>query len=416
MEVKKKKALIVNQPSFSNVGGIETYLYNLIKFCIKSEIRVIWLSHPTPLVCESFEEVLLSNAVERVPVKSLNWHWFKFDSIPLKKDERYVIYSCTPQSMCEAQDIILRYPDYDIFPVYVIANTTGSFYYLERYFKTALFKRIVFSIMKKMIYRWELNNSIRFFAAPQAKALGDNYGIEIHNVYENILRAVTELAMPDFSITGKRYKQKNRFIILTVGRLCFPHKGYMLGLVRTFGKLQEKYQQLNLYIIGSGQNEDVLLDEIKKQPLPVQKAIKLIGEVSPDKLASYYQQSDLNISVAGAAARGAAAGTLTIIARNFCESNCEVYGFYDDCSNMIISTEKGNDVEPYIIRAIEMSDNEYMNRCIRGYEIIKGKSNYNPSYLFDSTDNKIFHASKKEVLQMKVLKRLIKINHYLRLL
>lgn len=411
--MEKKRALIVNNPGFRNVGGIEKYLYGLMTYCVESGIRVIWMCHSKPIVCDSFKALLLSDSIERVPVKALNWYWYQYDSIPLKESERYVIISCTPQGMCTSQDIMLRYKKHDIFPVYAMANTTGAFYFLERYFKSRLIRRKVFSIMRKMMLRWELSNGIRFFSASHADALEKNYRIEIKDKDNKVLKSTDKTIDPDFSIVGKRYKKSRDFIILTVGRLCFPHKGYMLGLVRTYGKLKKKYPNMQLHIVGDGQDKDVLVKEIKQQPQIVQDSIKMFGEVSPDQLHIYYQQSDLNISVAGAAMLGAASGTLTIVARNYCEGDCEVYGFYDDCPNKSTSTGSGNSVDQYIVQALEMSDEEYLNRCIKGYDTFCRLSEYNPEYLFDSTEGLIFSASKKEVRQMKLLKRLIKVSHYL---
>ena len=414
MGKEKKRALIINHLGFSNVGGIETYLYSLIKYCIKSKIRVIWLCHSKPIVCESFRDVLFSDYVERVFVKSLNWYWFQYEMIPLKKDERYLIFTCTPQGMCASQDIMLKYNDYDIFPVYAIANTTGEYYFLERYFKKTYLNKKVFSIMRDMIKRWETNDAIRFFNLSHAEALEANYGIEIKNKQEKVLRGVVEPTTPNFGVVGKRYKKEGEFVILTVGRMCFPHKGYMLGLIQSFGKLKEKYPQLQLHIIGDGQERYLLEREIDKLSATVKDSIKMIGEVSPTNLSVYYRDADLNISVAGAAVLGAAAGVLTLVAQNFCEGECRVYGFYNDCPEKVTSTEKGVNVEPYIIEAIEMSDEAYMARCKKGFEVFEKNSDVNPEYLFDTTENLYFKPSKHEIRKMKILKRIIKANRYLR--
>lgn len=416
MAEEKKRALIVNHLGFSNVGGIEIYLYSLIKFCIRSGIRVIWLCHSKPIVCKSFKDVLLGDDVEKVFVKSLKWYWFRYDSIPLKKDERYVIFTCTPQGMCASQDIMIKYSDYDIFPIYAMANTTGEFYFLERYFKRVKLNWIVYHLMRDMIGRWEASNAVRFFDISHADALEMNYKIEIKNKSEKVLRGIVEYAVPDFDVVGKRFKNDGKFVILTVGRMCFPHKGYMLGLVRTFGKLKKKYPQIQLHIIGDGQERYLLEEEIDKQPADIKDAIKMIGEVSPNELPDFYHNADLNISVAGAAALGAAAGALTLVAQNFCEGECKVYGFYDDCPEKVTSTEIGEDVAPFIVKTLEMSDEAYMNRCKRGYEVFEKYIDINPVYLFDTTKDLSFKPYRSEIRKMKMLKRIIKANRYLKCL
>lgn len=141
--------------------------------------------------------------------------------------------------------------------------------------------------------------------------------------------------------------------------------------------------------------------------MDTQSSIELIGEVSPIALGDYYKKADLNVSVAAAASGGAREGTLTLVGRNFCGDVCEVYGFYDECSNMTTSLIPGNNVEPYIEDVLSMEEDDYVNKCLAGFSVFKKAKKPNPDYLFETCEIIDLNVSNKEIRQMKIIKNLI---------
>lgn len=414
----KKNALIINHQNFSNIGGIEKWLYYLVQNCIKNSIRVIWLCDEKPIIHPVFKNLMINDKVERVNVKRQKWRWFVYQKLKLRKDERYVVFCANPINMCVAQDIMLRYKGFDIFPVYSVPDTTGNMYFLERNFRIKCVNIAVWRVMRNMIYRWDRLNAIRFFSNNHVKALEENYDISVLSPDEKRLKSnviVTEL---DENCINKKAENRTPFVLSTVGRFDFPHKGYMLGLVRSFGRLKQEYPELELHIAGYGAQERLLLNEIAKLSEKAKESVKIVGPIHPDDLNDFFKSSHLNISVAGAATSGAKVGTLTLVARSYCEGECEVYGFFHDCHEKNTSLAKGFAVDPFIRQVLAMKREEYIEMCKKGYEIVskRSKMSYDPNYIFNSTKEEVFLPSYKEVFQMKILKRLIGINHYLKML
>lgn len=403
---KKKFTVIINYPYFFNVGGIETYLFFFIKYCIEKNVRVLWICNPKYEVAQSFRSVLLSNQVERAYVKKNCFGWFKLKDLHLQ-DEKYILFCVSPLYMCLNQDIIRRYPDSKIYPIYAIASEKGTTFFLEDNFHFLFIKKRIQHVMRSMIGNWDSHNAIRCFNVNQLDALEKKYDIKIENKDSKVLGVLHHQKEVSEGFLRIKYRKRDVFTIITVSRFDFPHKAYLLGLIRAFGKLKGKYPQLRLQIIGYGPHEDKVKNEIEKLPSAVRHSIELLGEVSPVDLGVYFRKADLNISVAAAASGGACEGTLTLVGRNFCGDVCEVYGYYDECINMTTSLVPGNNVEPYIEEVLSMSENEYVRKCLDGFAVFGNSRKPNPDYLFETSEKVDLPVSNTEIRQMKVIKHLI---------
>ena len=414
--MEKKDVLIINHQNFSNIGGIEVWLYNLTKYCVENQIRVIWLCDKKPLIHSLFRSVMLNNQVERVVVNCRKLNWFKIGNIKLFKNERYVVFSANPINMCASEDLMLHHKGYDFFPIYAIPDTTGNSYFLERNFRHKIVQNYVFKYLQKTLSRWMGFNAIRYFSASHSSALSGNYGIVDWRTDRHLLKPLNKPLPINLLYLQKKAHQRNPFVISTVGRFDYPHKGYMLGLVRSFGTLKKEFPQIELRIAGFGPHESLLQKEINKLPKQSRESVKIIGAISPDALDEFNKTSHLCINVAGAASKSARVGTLTLVGRNYCDKECEVYGFFHECAEKTTSLEKGLSVEPFIRQVLNMGEEEYIDMCKKDYNVVADSinKNYNPLYLFETTRNDRFIPSRKEIVKMKVVKRLITLNHYLK--
>jgi glycosyltransferase involved in cell wall biosynthesis len=406
MDKNNKFSVIINYPYFFNVGGIETYLFFFIKYCIEKKIRVLWIRNPKYEVAQSFRSVLLGNQVERVNLKNKRFGWFKLKDIHLQ-DATYILFCTSPIYMCLNQDIIRHNPGSKIYPIYAVASEKGTTFYLEDYFHLPYLKKMVKNAMSSMVENWDSHNAVRCFNVKQLDALEIKYGISIRNKESKVLGVLHSVKEVSDDFLRAKYRTRDVFTIITVSRFDFPHKAYLLGLIRAFGKLKGKYPQLRLQIIGYGPHEDKVKNEIEKLPSAVRHSIELLGEVSPVDLGVYFRKADLNISVAAAASGGACEGTLTLVGRNFCGDVCEVYGYYDECINMTTSLVHGNNVEPYIEEVLSMSENEYVRKCLDGFAVFGNSRKPNPDYLFETSEKVDLPVSNTEIRQMKVIKHLI---------
>lgn len=403
-----KYTLVINYRSMENVGGIEKYVFRQTRFMINNGHRVIWLCDKEPRVANSFSSIMLSDDVERYDVNTHGVNWFDVPKIKFNKDETIVIVSFEPIEMAQSELFCHEYEEYNIRPLYLVPDTTGNQYFLERNFKGILNKKVL-KCLKEYIGKWEKNDAIRFFSETQIKPLESAYAVNIKRKDEKVLKTIEQIEDIDLQLIKNKAENRNPFVIMTIGRFDFPHKGYMLGLVRSIAQLNEKYHNLVLKIIGFGKDESILREEISKLNKDMQDRIILLGEVAPDEIKKHVQDVHLNISVAGAVGSGAICGVLSIPARNYCEGECEVYGYLPQSRKMTTSLEPGLPVENFIEDVINMSNAEYIQKCIDSYDIYKPKS-VDPLYIFHTTQNNVaYKFDNKEIRFFKRVTYLKKI-------
>lgn len=375
-----KRTFIVNYPIMISIGGIEKYLYYLMKYMLNHGVRVIWMQNIRFQTGKMYDDVIKDPRLEIVKVNSNLLFWFKHEKLNLSKDEEIVIFSCTTMAKLKADTIVRRFSDLNIKSIYGIPDTKGDAYYLEAIFCNPL-KFIVYRCMRTVFEEWENNNHLCFYARKQIDALENNYHVHISNKDTKLLKYVEPLPLLNYDELEKRIKRCN-FTIITIGRFDFPHKQYILGLIRAYGRLKEKYPQIRLDIVGDGPHRFKVIQEIEKLNSNIQKDIKLLGSVSPEVLPACIKHAHLNISVAGGVSVGAINGIMSIPARNYCEEECEVYGYLPEYLDYSVSTSPGNLVDTYIERVINMSDFEYKKACIESYESVYNSREVDPNYLF----------------------------------
>lgn len=374
------KVLIINYPILK-LGGIEKYICSHIPFFLDNGVRVIWLMKDHDAIGKSFEKVLSDERIEKVTLHRPSVYWFRHDAFNLNKEDEIVIMSCRPMDMIRSFCLMRDFKDYNITPFYCVPDTKGGAYYLEGNFPPFIRK-----FLKKRLasahYRWESYNLIRFFAFSQIHILEENYGLKVTNPDQKVLRSNDPY--PEFNEDAVRElaeKRGDEFNIVTLGRFDFPHKGYMLGLIRSYVRLKSKYPQLKLKIVGYGPDKDKLLTEIDKVQTEYKGDITLVGEVAPAEIASVFKNMHLNISVAGAVRDGVRNSVLSIPARNYCEGECEVYGL-NFTKMHPTSTLPGDLVDPYIEKVITMSVDEYVSEVKRMHDMYRNVPQ--PWFLFDT--------------------------------
>lgn len=398
----KNRCLIVNCHGMKFNGGIEQYLYDLVKILIEDNtVRVVWLLDKNKGICDSFKDIFDNKRLQIVDTISSGLHWFKHGCINLSPSDANVILSFTPVNMAMALSLAGKYRECDIKCFYCLPNTTGAAYFIENFFDGYV-NDYVKRKMAKIHKKWVDNDAIRYFSYNHISALSNNYSLSIVADNNKCLPVVTR--MPAFSLdTILKKRSLESFNIFTVSRFDFPHKGYMLGLIQSFGKLRETHKNIKLYIIGHGQHQSQVIEEINKLSQDSKDNIVLLGQVDKSEIGKYMANAHLNISVAGGVGSGAIYGVPSIPARNFCYEGCEVYGLLPQSYMKTTATEPGEDVIPYIEYFLSLSDEDYIKECYNSYNAYKERySNYNPNYFFEQDSSIGLCNNKKDVMFVKL--------------
>ena len=379
----KKRCLIINCHGMKFNGGIEQYFYDLVKILIEDDnVRIVWLLDKRRAICDSFKDLFVNKRLQIVDVKSTGLYWFKYDFFDLRVYEDNVILSFTPVNMAMALSIAEKNKDCDIKCFYCLPNTTGDAYFIENFFYGCAYKYVKreMSLIHK---KWVNNDAIRYFSYNHIGALANNYSLSIVPDTIKCLPAVTKMPLFPLDTILNKLTSEN-FNIISVSRFDFPHKGYLLGLIRSFGKLWETHKNIKLYIIGHGQHKEQVLSEINKLSNGAKANVILLGQVGKNDIGRYMAQAHLNIGVAGGVGCGAIYGVPSIPARNFCYEGCEVYGLLPQSYMKTTSIEPGEDVIPYIDYFISLGKDDYIKECYNSYNAYLGRySNYNPYYFFE---------------------------------
>ena len=376
------KTLVINKKNL-NLGGIENFLYNLIKYAISQQYRVVWLTNSKHVIFRGFKDILdqieIITSDKKVISSSAQQRSLKFS-----EDEEVVILSFTPFTHDFALSIRERNPSISIKPLYILANTKGYLYFIEKYFKWPL-NRYVKKKMATIHQEWEEREEIRYYTQQQRRALEDNYGITISNPKAKQVPHSVSLPSINENDLLKRAERKD-FNIISITRFVFPHKQYLLGLVDAYAQLKSKYNQLTLNIIGYGPGENQLKEKIDALPDNIKKDIHLLGPKTNKEIDEIMRNMHLNVSVAGSILCGARNCVISLPARNYCEGECEVYGYLPPSIKLLSSTEKGSPVIPYIEELINMPTEDYILECKRSYQAFASLKP-RPEYIFEQKGN-----------------------------
>lgn len=372
------KTLVINFPALMT-GGVENICFDIMKYSISQSYRVIWLHRVPVLISDGFREFVYKN-VEMIPAKRNRFGKWHHDELKFSDDESVTVLSFTPFDMDNALKLKEKFSSIDITPIYMVANTKGRYYFIEEYYFGGLRKRL-YKTVQGIMKNWVEVDAVRFCAESQIEAFEKHYAIVVPDHAAKLIKGTSYPPKLDEEQLNAKARRE-QFNIVSISRFDFPHKGYLLGLIRAYGRLKEKYPQITLNIIGYGPGKAQVENEISKLNEDSRSSIKLLGEVSKADFPAVLKDMHLNISVAGSVGAGAINGVLSIPAKNFCEGECEVYGFLPKSRNMATATTPGELVDPYIEQVIGMPENEFIRMTKESYDTY-ANIDIDPGWIFD---------------------------------
>jgi len=130
-------------------------------------------------------------------------------------------------------------------------------------------------------------------------------------------------------------KSKNVDVnLLTITRFDFPFKGYVLGLINSFGNLSFRFENLYLTIIGYGDGEYKVKQKIEALPENIRRKIYLVHKVPYSEISDYIDSCDLFIGMGTTVLDVSNRNKITIVPVAYQLGNLATGFFYDDCKNV----------------------------------------------------------------------------------
>ena len=377
------------------IGGIETYAYKAIKNLKKDGDLVVWAKEPKSPIDDSFKNEIYDG--KTVIMNGLNAK--KFKELIADGSAEIKIITFDMFYFAKAEKFKRNFKLCPVHNFYLVPHFEGDTLYIQDGFSGKK-KEIVRKRVEQIVQKMHKNNSIKYFSTKHIERMTSDYSYSVDNASFALVPSVENTKTQFDRQNCERLYNQEIFNILTVSRFEFPHKGYILGLIKTFAELKPKYPQLELTIVGYGLGEKEIKEQISQLDESISNSIHLPGKASPEQLIEYFDNANLNISVAGCCVQGAKNGTLSIPARHY-TYDCEVYGYLPQSKSYTVSEEQGEPAAKYIEEILNMSLEEYCDKCKDSFDTYQN-AQLNLRCKFSDMEN----VSKESVLTKKDIKYL----------
>lgn len=397
----KEKRTFLFLYEFLKMGGIEKNLIYMIKSYSAMGIRIIWIRYGNPEdIYEPWKDVLNACQVEIVNANIQFPVWFTHDKVNFSKEEKITALCFEPTDFVRLEELAAEYENqFDLF--YMVPHFEGDRNYVEKYYFSNIQRKRTVKKLCKVYKNWFENGNLLFFDKRHWSEMNARYKIGGDKTYEDLIyKSPVSIRPFDSNLIIKKY-HRHDFRIITCGRFEFPHKGYMFGLIDDYVVLKNKYPNIMLDIIGYGdeKNERKIRSYVAALDSKYSDDIHFIGAVDPEKINEYFDNANLNISVAGGLIDGAKAGVVSIPARHY-TYNCEVYGMLDGDLSIVLSNEPGMDAKPFIEKIINMTGSEYLNACEKSYSTVSATSS-DKEWMFNRKNASSNYYSESDIYLFK---------------
>lgn len=350
------------------IGGIETWIVNQIRIAQRKGIEVIWLQNGPGEVFDGWRD-LIDRAVKIIRFTRKSRTNVEFDTSCFSDKDKItaVCFGLVDYYNLMLFRKKLKYIN-EIQCFYAVPHFQNARYYPEEIFSEKSMKRKIIKRLSGRLYsQCDRMNGLLFFSPKHIEQVQKKYGIIIEDKTSRMLPKIARNQYEFDKELAEKRSERSPFTIITCGRFEFPHKGYILGLIKSYAELKQKYPDIRLHLIGYGEGEKQILQLLQKYPPNIKNHVKLLGAVEEKELKNYFDLAHVNISVAGGVFAGAVTGLVSIPARHYCY-DCEVYGYLPESKNMTLNDLHGEDVKKYIEDLITMPKERYISLCRKSFE------------------------------------------------
>lgn len=405
------KVLVIDRTGMA-MGGIETYYSVLMKYAISRGYRVIWLTTPKNRNNSQFKDITELDSVESVYVRNSPFGPL-YPKLDISSSDDVVVLTNDPVRFVLSEQY-REQKNRSFVHLLMLPHYTGAAYYPEMIFRSDRRRSYWHKKMGELARCLCAANCVRGFSGKHLTAYADSYGINNIDVSDNTLPRVKGVSeMPVNRVLERECCRKDRFEIITCARFDFPHKGYILGLIRSFKAIHHAHPQARLTIVGYGNGESEVKKEVSLLPPAAAECVELTGMLSNDALRYRLDNAHLFVGLAGSLLQAAECALPSICMKHY-TNDCEGYGYYD-CSINIISESAGQDMTQTISDAVDMSKEEYI-ACSRASFLASIHAyKVDPEYVFrqevcvDSPQIPVsIYTARRLYLERLILSRLVR--------
>lgn len=348
------------------VGGIENYIYKVVKANYEAGNKIIWIADTSFMIAPIYDKLFNADCMEIVYSNIHGLNWGALPKMNLSEHDDVVILSFGFFEHARALEYKKKNTHLMVRAFFLMPHFTGPLVFPEQGFNNNSFIR---RKIGKIYQRWVYSNQVIFFGKRHYEVLSSNYEIDVPEENKNMVYRF-DTREPFSEIEVRSRYNRNEFRIVGAGRFDFPHKGFFIGLIKTYGEFKAKYNNLTLYLIGEPIGEidsmRMMRDVVDSFPAEIKEDIHFLKNMPESDLIDFYKTCNLMVGVAGCASMSAKNGVLTLPARHY-DYSCEVYGFCPESKDRTLDSAPGLPLSIYLKRALKMTEDEYVKQCKLSY-------------------------------------------------
>ena len=263
----------------SEIGGAQTYIYQLIKYLLEKGNRIAIMAYPGGWLEEKAKELGVKFYPNRFLSNSLNPFWGLKTMKEIKKaifDFQPNLISCHSTAAGFWGRLAIKNKIPTIFTAHGWGFAEGAPFWRKM---VILAEKIASSYCQKIICVCETDKklALKYKIAPEDKFIVIHNGVEVNKIQIS---------------NSKSQNYNSKIKIAFVGRLTEPKDPILL--LKAFNELEKKLKEKSeILIIGEGEKRKKLEDFIKKHNL--EEKVKLLGELPREKVFEILRESQIFI-------------------------------------------------------------------------------------------------------------------------
>lgn len=310
------------------MGGIESYAIRMFKWAFNNDVESVLLLRDKSELHYNWDKILkelnVTIAFFSANVFNNSLYNTQGDRIVLEKNCRYTFI---------AADIHCFIKIFNIRKKNNICSYSSQILYIFHPYSVLASKKNILNYPYEFFMKKVKNRGLIFMDEETALAYKKKYKADVQK--DAIVRLGMEIPqLKEDYIESRIQRKKDEINILTITRMEFPFKGYVLGLIEDFHKLKQLYTNLKLIIIGNGPNVDIVKEKINELPDNVKEDIFLIGEVAYEELHEYFRKSYIYVGMGTTLLDASLTGLVSVIATDFQMENKTVGLFSEEYYNL----------------------------------------------------------------------------------
>lgn len=190
----------------------------------------------------------------------------------------------------------------------------------------------------------------------------------------------TKFSNPKIILPGREIVEKSKEImknkiIFSACRMVFPFKEYVLSLIDDFEILANIYSDIELVLVGDGENYQQLIDRINKLEDWVKNKIYLLGNLEYNEMMEKMQKAYVFVGHGTTLLDAASLGVPSIIATSY-QSEGFAVGYWDDmpeCLGVMKNSEGWNRYKCFelLVNVLEENVNQHLDRSLKTKKVLE---------------------------------------------